>query len=417
MTVATQAEAPEQQDTAQEPTPQETKQEQQEQPTSPGSSEAAAAQESKAASTKKSGTPKASPTKGKAAASKTTASKSTATDDSGSADSSPKASGSGKRPSAATADAPAPRVTLETLPERSTRRLPWAGIATGQAVDEKELLTSAEMLEKFGLNWDVDTEPMFVKRGNKFVQHPRARSVFRTDNMDPIGVVRSHYETFANQDVFAMGDAIVEEGKGRWTQAGMQGDGVRVFMTMLLDNFTVLDGDPFEMYLFFRTGHDGGASLGAHVVPFDVGCLNQTAIAKAKAKMSWNIQHTSSMREKVADAQASLRMVADYQKDLQATVSRLALKKVTPARAKSLLDELIPNRRSRRDKMIEDILQVHAISPTVAPYKGTAYGLLKAVTEYMDHVKPQRSDNARFEAIMWGEGAKIRANLAHAIAA
>jgi hypothetical protein len=61
--------------------------------------------------------------------------------------------------------------------------------------------------------------------------------------------------------------------------------------------------------------------------------------------------------------------------------------------------------------MIDGILQVYATSPTVTPYAGTGYGLLNALTEYMDHIKPQRTGNARFESITFGEGARYRGEL------
>jgi hypothetical protein len=95
---------------------------------------------------------------------------------------------------------------------------------------------------------------------------------------------------------------------------------------------------------------------------------------------------------------------------------QLATVKLTDEKSRYLVTSIIPERRSRREEMVEEILVNAKTSPTVAGYEGTGWGLLNGLTEYMDHIKPQRSGNARFESITFGEGAKMRVKLTEALA-
>jgi phage/plasmid-like protein (TIGR03299 family) len=295
----------------------------------------------------------------------------------------------------------------------STRKLPWEGIASGKA-DEGELLTSQQMLGKAGLDWDVEIRPLWRKLSDgTFQQHPRAKEVYRTDNEESLGTVRGHYHPFPNREAFAFGDALVESGDGHWAEAGMQLGGARVFMTMKIgESFQVLGEDAYDMYVFIRTGHDGYVSISASVVPFRVECLNQNQLVLSRRRTSWTIQHTSSVKTRIAEARRSLAITREYQDEFSRIAERFAMIRISNVQAERLIDSVIPEKRSRRAQMITEIVNLYRSSPTIDPYRGTAYGLLNGLTEYMDHHRRQRSANARFESTMWGEAARARNALA-----
>ena len=131
------------------------------------------------------------------------------------------------------------------------RRLPWAGITTGHA-PAGQLLTSEQMLEEAGLNWDVDVRSLYQQMNDgQFREHPWAREVYRTDTETPLGVVKTRYKLITNRQMFEFGDKIVEDGAGHWAEAGTQGDGRRVFMTMKLNDDFNIAGDGYDVYIFF----------------------------------------------------------------------------------------------------------------------------------------------------------------------
>jgi phage/plasmid-like protein (TIGR03299 family) len=301
---------------------------------------------------------------------------------------------------------------LETI--TAVRQMPWQdlvspGIVSGN-VESLAGLTSQQMLQAADLDWDVAKRPLWSRKDDgTFEQSPISSEVYRTDTQTQLGTVRSRYEVFSNREAFAFGDALVSEGTGKWTVAGQQNGGKRVFMVMELgEGFDVLGGDKYQSYLFLRTSHGDGTSISASVIPFRLRCTNQSAVARREAKSTWSIPHTTTVNDKLEEARNALQLTMNYEAEFQKLAEQLAAVKVSDDKAKALISSIVPERRSRREDVIADILANYQTSPTHEEFRGTGYGLLNGITEYYDHVKRQRSGNARFQSIMFGEGRAAR---------
>jgi phage/plasmid-like protein (TIGR03299 family) len=318
--------------------------------------------------------------------------------------------------------------TLDTTPEAAEveatevapaiRQLPWAGITTGTAnEDDPDGFTSSQMLERAGLDWEVGIRPLYRHMSDGTQQMSTRFETYRMDTEDEIGAVKKRYRVLQNREAFDFGDSLVTDGFARWAEAGLQNKGTRVFMTMLLnDEFQVLGQEPFSTYLFLTLGHDGGRSIRGFVTPIRAFCTNQIPAIRANNVGSFTVQHTTSMQDKLANAGDALRRTGEYQRILREEAEILAATPVADDKARYLVSSLIPAKRSNRDGMVEGIMTNYATSPNIEGYRGTGWGLLNATTEYMDHIKAQRTGNARFESITFGEGAKMRNELAAKLA-
>jgi phage/plasmid-like protein (TIGR03299 family) len=334
---------------------------------------------------------------------------------------------------AVTADAPPP----------ITRLLPWAGISTATA-GAGDHFTSQEMLAQAGLDWEVGIRPYQRPAGTQKVviggewvdvdgqraliggeeveitvpvNSKQAFETYRMDTGAELGMVRKRYNPLPNREAFDFADALAADGTGRWTHAGMQQGGKKLFMTMLLEEqFMVLGQNAFSVYLFMSGAHDGTRSLKGFVTPVNAFCTNQTNIITANNVGQFTIQHTSSMHDKLADAATAIRNAGAYSELLKAEAEALAATHITDDKARYMLLSVIPERRPKREEMTDGVMHLFKTSPTVADYRNTGWGLLNATTEYLDHVKTQRNGNARFESITFGEGAKYRLGMARALA-
>lgn len=298
------------------------------------------------------------------------------------------------------------------------RQMPWQdlvspGLLMAGAVESQVGITSQQMLQAADLDWDVAIRPLMRLMNDGSIRpHSKQREVYRVDNEAELGVCKTRYEVFSNREAFAFGDALVAEGTGKWTVAGQQNDGARVFMVMELgEGFDVLGGDSYQSYLFLRTSHGDGTSISAMVLPFRLQCTNQTSLARREAMSSWSIPHTTTVSARLEEARNALKLTMNYEAEFAKLAEQLAAVKVSDEKAKMLLNAIVPKSRARRDNVIADILANYQTSPTAAEFRGTGYGLLNGVTEYYDHVKTQRNGNARFESIMFGEGRTVRDGL------
>jgi phage/plasmid-like protein (TIGR03299 family) len=313
--------------------------------------------------------------------------------------------------------------------EPPARQLPWAGITTGTA-DDGELLSSAEMAARSGLNWEIGIRP--YQRLVKPATHgadgalltaaeyePSARmfETYRVDTNDEVGAVKKRYQLLQNTEMFDFGDGLVEQGRGHWAEGGMQGNGYRVFMTMLLnDEFTVLGDDVFRMYLFLSGSHDGSRAVTVALTPIRVWCTNQTGIVAANNYGRYSISHVGDVTGKLTQASEAIRAAGDQSKLLQAQAVALAHLRLTDDKARNLLMSVIPASKPKREDLVEGIMTRHTTSPLVNGYEGTGWSLINALTEHMDHGLTRRSGNARYESITFGDGAKYRHRLTAALA-
>ena len=76
---------------------------------------------------------------------------------------------------------------------------------------------------------------------------------------------------------------------------------------------------------------------------------------------------------------------------------------VTP---NSKLPEVLPNERALRK--VQSLYEGRGRGATLESAQGTAWGLLNAVTEYVDHERRARSNEYRMDSAWFGQGAQIK---------
>lgn len=295
-------------------------------------------------------------------------------------------------------------------------KVPWAGVAT--ATTTKEGLKSQEILAEGGLDFNVGIRPLYrTMRDGTVIQCDRDREVFVDDEqmaaLDQLqlGTVRTRYTPLPNREIFAFGDYLIESGDGMWHAVGQQNNYSRTFMIMRLAEEFQVAGDAHQIYMHFRTAHDGSGAIRADALPFRLACFNQNQISGvAGLSASWRVIHTTNVQDRLAEAEASLKMAAEYGKLYKELAEKLVTVEVTPERGVKLIHKIIKKNRTRRDEVIADI-EMNWLSSETIPneVRFTGWGLLNAVTEYFGHICDRRGNgNSLYESIMTGEAAKAR---------
>lgn len=317
------------------------------------------------------------------------------------------------------------------------RRIPWDGIVT--ITNEHPGTLSQALLEAGGLDWevgvrpfwrtipvpDITSNPQIYSDGNDgippgkydFQMSKRAREVFRIDpgsefDQRELGIVRTRYTPLPNREIFAFGDMLVKDGHGMWHAAGQQNGGERVLMIMKLqDEFDVL-GDAHQMFMLFRSAHDGSGAIRADAIPFRLKCFNQNQVGNISgaAKASWRVLHTTNLKNRLAEAEVSLTMAIKYRDEYMALCEKLSGLPVMPEQGAQLIQKMVKKGRTRREEVIADIEHNWLTSVTIPDTaRFTGWGLLNAVTEYFGHICDRRGGgNSLYESIMNGEAKKAR---------
>jgi phage/plasmid-like protein (TIGR03299 family) len=280
----------------------------------------------------------------------------------------------------------------------------WHGLAnTTFNVDDH--VTTREMLDAALLSkWDVRLEEWETPEGynsDKSYFRVIRNNPFNREEIDILGTVGERYHTYQNEDLFSFGDSILDGG-AEWESAGSIKGGRKVFGSLRLPKEIVLDpsgrADKVQSYLLVVTSHDGSSSVLATTTPVRVVCQNTLSLALGGMKSSFKIRHSATVTDRAADARKALGLSFNYldkfQEDMQALIER----EITPVEIDKVIKALYPEPDkdaakvavTKHDNKIDTIYQIYTQSPTCENVKGTAWGLLNALTERLDYFRSGR---------------------------
>lgn len=285
----------------------------------------------------------------------------------------------------------------------SARVLPWHGLGTVTP----DAMKALEALQLGGLDWDVALHPLSVSIADELIPVPDRFAVVRDKDSSVLGTVGQRYVPFQNREAFTFMDNLVDSGDAIYETAGSLRGGRVVFITAKIPtDLKVADGDAHDLYLVLRTSHDGSKAVSVSVTPIRVVCMNTLRIALASAKYNWSAPHVSTIGGKVAEARDTLKLSYSYADAFTEFANQLAMTKVTDDAFDRLLQDVLPQ-RPRTEEVIDSMMDLFRSSPTNG-YHGTAWGALNAVTEYLDHGRETRSQEAIMMNTLDGEVARIR---------
>lgn len=271
--------------------------------------------------------------------------------------------------------------------EENGRFVPWHGLGT----PVEEAPNSYEALRIAGLNWKVESKPVFVN--DKEV--PNYVANVRDSDNSVLGIVTNRYKIVQNEDAFAFTDALIS-GDVRYETAGSLKNGKRIWLLAKLPETKVID-DVVVPYVCFTNTHDGTGAVQAIMSPIRVVCNNTLNLALTNAKRSWSMRHVGDIDGKIEEARQILGLADKYMKELNVFADKLANTSLPFEKAKEIVNELFPidkedsDREKRNMQKCRDDIMVCYFAPDILKYQNTAYGLVNAVTDWAGHKTPLRN--------------------------
>ena len=286
----------------------------------------------------------------------------------------------------------------------SVREVPWHGLGT--IIDEAP--TSEEALKVSGLDWDVFSEKVYDEQGAP-VQGIYVNK--RSSDGKHLGVVKGRYTIVQNREAFAFTDALINTGDVRYETAGSLNGGSRVWMMARMPEAKIL-GDKVDNFLVFLNSFDGSEALKVFTTNVRCVCSNTISLALKTTKRSWSMKHTKNISERMVEAEQTLRLYDKYMVGLDKEAQKLALKKFTDKQVEDFWKLLFPIEEgdSERKKTVYET-QINQLEycynrDDLANFRGTGWGIMNAVADYVDHGIPIRQttnwEENRWDRILSG---------------
>lgn len=287
-----------------------------------------------------------------------------------------------------------------TSNEENERFVPWHGLGT----PVQEALTSEEAIEKAGLNWTVEKKPIFNENG---IQIPKYFRTARSSDNSTLGIVSGRYKIVQNHEAFSFTDELIS-GDVRYETAGSLNEGRRVWLLAKLPDKTIL-GDKFDNYICFTNTHDGTGAVQVCMTPVRVVCNNTLNLALSQATRKWSTRHIGNLEQKMEEARKALEMAESYMVALDEKAKVFADTKVSEAEVEVMFDSIFPvdqnNDTARKIRNVEYLKNAFfncLKAPDIVQYSGTAWGVINAMTDFVDHTSPIRSTES-YQENNWGK--------------
>lgn len=283
----------------------------------------------------------------------------------------------------------------------SSRVVPWMKLG---ALTEG-VKTAARAAELGGLNFEVEQRPLeWVGEDGARHEIPGRRALVRKDTDEWLSIMSTDYSVLQFGEAFDFMDGV----NPNFVAAGVLKGGRQGFMVVEGPKMNVLSGDdPHELFIVLRTSHDGSRAIEVAVMPLRSRCMNQLTLNSfaVGAQHRWSIRHTSSMKQKLADAHESLKKLDEYAAGYEHLADKLVNVQLDDHDAENVLKAVLPD-RPKRDEQITSIISRWHTAETVG-FDWTGWGLVNAASEYFDWGRPNGTPESRFVGALQGSTHKV----------
>ena len=296
---------------------------------------------------------------------------------------------------------------------------PWHGL--GRQLTQKQPIEVWQ--REAGMDWQIQESPVHFKAdaiGHMGSIHsfPEQKVLYRSDTKAPLSVVSNRYQIVQPREVMEFYRDLTEMSGYELETAGVLKGGRKFWALARTGQNTALKGnDQVNGYLLLATSCDGTLATTATPTTVRVVCNNTLTIALDGTTRAIKVPHSTRFDARAVKKQLGvavsqwdefmyrMRVLAERKVEWHEAMGFFmsVLCEVTP---NSKLPEVLPNERALRK--VQSLYEGRGRGATLESSQGTAWGLLNAVTEYVDHERRARSNEYRIDSAWFGQGAQIK---------
>ena len=277
------------------------------------------------------------------------------------------------------------------------------------------------MLEKTGLNWDVEQKDMFYSFGDKKLMAGK-KALVRSDNGKLLTVSGPNWKPVQNRDIVKMFKEFSDEGGASLERIGQIRGGRGIWgMAKINSNFTLAGDDTVEGYVLLASFHEVGNTTKLMTVANRIWCDNALPRSEANAKSKYIQNHSNHFnftkaKEAIGFAKEEMAEMALEAKALKSlkmsefeTVRLFASHFVEEEGDR--LDEITTrmiNDEREQPLAVRQILHSYYKAPGASQNNG--WGALNAITHWADHTAGSKPDT-RLDKATFGSNAKLKTDI------
>ena len=279
--------------------------------------------------------------------------------------------------------------------------VPWHGLGKKVPAD----LTSDQMLQAAGLDWEVVKTPVYydadVKDG---IEIPSQFALHRKYDGQYLDTVGANWRPLQNHQAFEFFNDFIMQGDMEMHTAGSLQNGKIVWaLAKMKKSYAVVTDDEMQQYMLFVNPHKRGKAIEVRSTDIRVVCNNTMDFAlESTSNKRIAVNHNSAWDEDYVKDMLGLAHSASAK--YQETAQFLASKRYTQPTLEEFIDSLFPNtgKSDERSKNAHRTLDLVHEQPGAHFAEGSWWQAFNAVTRMTDH-EMGRSADSRLTSAWFGQ--------------
>ncbi|RWA28593.1 hypothetical protein DJ028_07580 [Pseudomonas veronii] len=296
---------------------------------------------------------------------------------------------------------------------------PWHGL--GSRLSPKQPIEIWQ--REAGMDWKIQDSPVHFKSDSigalgSIHTFPDQKVLYRSDTKAPLSVVSQRYQVVQPREVLEFYRDLTEVSGFELETAGVLKGGRKFWALARTGQGTTLRGnDQVNGYLLLATSCDGTLATTATPTTVRVVCNNTLTIALDGSAKAIKVPHSTRFDPQAVKKQLGIavsqwdnfmhrmRMLSERKVQWHEAMG-FFMNVLCDANPNMPLPAVLPNERALRK--VQCLYEGQGRGSTLESAQGTAWGLLNAVTEYVDHVLRARSIEYRMDSAWFGQGAQLK---------
>jgi phage/plasmid-like protein (TIGR03299 family) len=274
--------------------------------------------------------------------------------------------------------------------------------------------TVEEWVHAAGMEWTVERAAVnFSPRGAEMREYTGKEVLYRSDTNAPLGVVTPDYNIINPRECIEFFTDLVQSVGLVLDTAGTLFGGRRFWALAKVDEQCMIgDLDKHKGFLLLTSSADGLRATEARFTDVRVVCANTLAYSEKDCAGQVRITHRTEWNPDEVKRQLGVAPASFT--TFMMNMRRLADVRLTDEQAQEHVKIILGKEEAERGKegktfpRVMDLFRGLAMGADLPGVAGTAYGLLNAFTEALDHKSRAINDSRRMESAMMGVGARTK---------
>ena len=271
-----------------------------------------------------------------------------------------------------------------------------------------------------GMDWTIRETPVLFNVSDEGGLHVKANAeskvLYRSDTHAALSVVSKRYKVVQPHDVLEFYRDLTEAGGFELETAGVLKEGKKLWALAKTGQSTVLKGgDKVNAYLLLGTSCDGTLCTTAQFTSVRVVCNNTLTLAVGDSTGAVKVPHSRTFDPKLVKQELGIGLTAWDR--FVADIKEMAARPVHKFEATNFLvnvlgDPELPLVDQPNQKALQNVYALfsgNGMGANLESANGTAWGLVNAVTQFVDYERRARSQDYRLDSAWFGQGANIKA--------